>query len=84
MLVEKGYSSQVRDNIEEVQVGEGDISIEEKLEHDLEVLPMSRESKIDIIDLELVNDQSGEKTKIDSINRVHAQKRKRKLESKKD
>ena len=83
--VEKGDSSQVgpSDHIE-VQVGEPDISVEDKLEHDLEALPLSRESQTKIIELESISDQSAEKTKTDSINRIHAQKGKRKLESKKD
>ena len=82
VLIEKANSSQVghSDHIEEVQVGELDISVEDELEHNLEALPMSRESQTNIIDLESVNDQSGEKTKSDSINHVHTQKRKRKLE----
>ena len=86
MLIEKGDSSQVghSNHIEEVQVGEFDISIEDELEHDLEALPLSKESQIDIIELESVLDHSGEKTKSDSINHVHTQKGKKKLESKKD
>ena len=74
MLIEKGDSSKVGDSdyIEEIQVGEPDISVEDKLEHDLEALPLSRESQIEIIELESFPDQLGEKTKTDSINRVHA------------
>ena len=85
MVTEKGDSSQVGplDHIE-VQVGEPDISVEDELEQDLEALPLSRESQTEIIELESVPNQSVEKTKIDSINQVHAQKGKRKLESKKD
>lgn len=84
VLIEKGDSSQVGDHIEEVQVGEPDTSVEDELEHDLEALPLSRESQTDIIELDSAPDQSGEKTKSDSINHVHAQKGKIKLESKKD
>lgn len=84
-LVEKGDSSQVgpSDHIE-VQIGEPDISVEDELEQDLEALPLSRESQTKIIELESVPDQSGEKTKTDSINHAHAQKGKRKLGSTKD
>ena len=74
MLIEKGDSSQVGDHIEEVQVGELDISVKDKLEHDLEALSLSRESQIEIIELESVPNQSGEKSKTDYINRVHVQK----------
>ena len=85
VLIKKGDSSQVgpSDRIE-VQVGEPNISVEDELEHNLEALPLSRESQTEIIELESVPNQLGEKTKTDSINRVHAQKGKRKLESKKD
>ena len=58
--------------------------MEEKLEQDLQSLPLSRESQTKIIELESVSEQLGEETKSDSINRVHAQKGKRKLELKKD
>lgn len=48
--VEKGDSSQVgpSDHIE-VLVGEPNISVEDKLEHNLEALPLSRESQNEII-----------------------------------
>ena len=64
VLIEKGDSSQVGDHIEEVQVGEPGISVEDKLEHDLKALPLSRESQIDTIDLESINDQSVRKPKV--------------------
>ena len=85
VVTEKGNSSQVgpSDSIE-VQFGEPDISVEDELEQDMEELRLTRESQTKIIELESVLDDSGEKTKIDSINLVHAQNGKRKLESKKD
>ena len=57
MVTKKEDSSKAgpSDSIE-VQVGEPDISVEEKIEHDLEALPLSRESQTDIIDFELVPD----------------------------
>ena len=55
MVIEKGDSSQVGPSGSiEVQVGELDISIEDKLGHDLEELPLSRESQTKIIELESV------------------------------
>ena len=50
----------------------------------MEALPLSIESQIEIIELDLISNQSGEKTKTDSLDSVDAQKGKRKLESKKD
>ena len=78
VLIEKGDSSQVGplDRIE-VQVGEADISAEDELEHNLEALPLNRESQTNIIELELAPNQSGEKTKSDSIIHVHAQQGKK-------
>lgn len=70
MHIEKGDSSQVGDHFENVQLGESNILIEDKLEDDFEVVPLSRESKNDIIGL-------GEKIKSDAINDVYAQKGKK-------
>lgn len=49
--IEEGDSSQVGEYFEEVQVGEPDILVDNKLEDDFEVVPLSRESQNDIIDL---------------------------------
>ena len=55
IVIEKGDSSQVGpSDCIEVQVGEPDISVKEKLEHDLEELPLSMESQNDIIELESI------------------------------
>ena len=57
MVIEKGDSSQVgpSDRIE-VQVGEPDILVKDDLEHNLEELPLSRESQTEIIELESIPD----------------------------
>ena len=45
VLVEEGDSSQVGDHVEEVQVAKPNIiSVEDKLEHDFEVVSLSRDS----------------------------------------
>ena len=57
MLIGKGDSSQVGpSDCIEFQVGELDILVKDKITHDLEALPLSRESKNEIIELELVQD----------------------------
>ena len=76
--VEDGDSSQVGDHVEEVQVVELKIiSVEDELEHDSKLFPLSRDSQNDTIDL-------GEKTKSDAINNVCAQKGKKKWDKKKN
>jgi hypothetical protein len=61
--VEEGDSSQVGEHFEETQVGEPDIKVDDQLEDNFEVVPMSRELQNDIIDL-------GEKRKSDAINDI--------------
>lgn len=73
MHVEEGDSSQVGEHFEETQVGEPDIKVDDQLEDNFEVVPMSRELQNDIIDLV-------EKRKSDTINDVCTQKGKTKLE----